>query len=203
MKRIPAVTCYRQPKLPAPRQGKLCFVLQKMLFAAQNQLAHDPKSRVVASKVGARNRYVKLMDMDSNKRANRGGRKPKPDPCRHRHVFYLNDTDNCRLDAMYLQSGITEMSRFLRSIIFNKPIKVVKIDKATMDYYMRLTGFYSQFQAVGVNYNQTVKAIKTNFLEKRALVLLRQLEKTTFELVAISKKVMELTKEFELRIENY
>ena len=135
------------------------------------------------------------------KRVNKGGRKPKINPCRHRYVFYLNDADNCRLDAMYLQSGMTEMSRFLRSIIFNKPMKVVKIDKATMDYYMRLTSFYSQFQAVGNNYNQTVKAIKTNFSEKRALILLRQLEKTTFELVAINKKVIELTKEFERKIE--
>ena len=42
-----------------------------------------------------------------------------------------------------------------------------------MDYYMWLTSFYSQFQAVGVNYNQTVKAIKTIFSKKRALVLLR------------------------------
>ena len=142
--------------------------------------------------------------MDKNIKTNKGGRKPKLDPCRHRYVFYLNDTDNCRMDAMYQQSGMTEMSRFLRSIIFNKPIKVIKIDKATADYYMRLTNFYAQFQAIGNNYNQTVKAVKTNFSEKRALVLLRQLEKATFELVAINKKVVELTREFEnqLRITN-
>ena len=132
-----------------------------------------------------------------NQKPKTGGRKPKLDKCSHRRVFYLNDTDNCRLDAMQLQSGITEMSRFLRSIIFNRPMKIVKIDKGTVDYYMRLTSFYSQFQAIGVNYNQTVKAIKTNFSEKRALILLRQLEKATFELVAINKKVMELTTEFE------
>ena len=137
----------------------------------------------------------------SNKKPKKGDRKPKSAPYRHRYVFYLNDTDHCRLDGMYLQSGMTEMSGFLRSVIFNKPIKVVKIDKATMDYYMRLTSFYSQFQAIGNNYNQTVKAIKTNFSEKRALVLLRQLEKATFELVAINKKVMELTREFEQKME--
>ena len=135
--------------------------------------------------------------MENRKQQQKTGRKPKLDKCSHRRVFYLNGTDNCRLDSMHLQSGITEMSRFLRSIIFNRPMKIVKIDKATMDYYMRLTSFYSQFQAVGNNYNQTVKAIKTNFSEKRALILLRQLEKATFELVAINKKVMELTAEFE------
>ena len=141
---------------------------------------------------------------DNHQKSKKGGRKPKADRCCHRYVFYLNDTDHCKLNAMYLQSGTYEISRFLRTIIFNRPMKVVKIDKATMDYYMRLTSFYSQFQAVGVNYNQTVKAIKTNFSEKRALVLLRHLEKATFELVAINKKVMELTKEFEeqLKIKN-
>jgi hypothetical protein len=133
----------------------------------------------------------------ANKKKNKSGRKPKTAPFRNRRVFYLDDADNCKLDAMYLQSGKTEISGFLRSIIFNRPMKIVKIDKATVDYYMRLTSFYSQFQTIGVNYNQIVKALKTNFSEKRALVLLRQLEKATFELVAISKKVMELTKEFE------
>lgn len=54
---------------------------------------------------------------------------------------------------------------------------MVRIDKATMDYYIRLTNFYHQFQSIGNNYNQTVKAVKTNFGEKRAFVLLRNLEK--------------------------
>ena len=137
---------------------------------------------------------------NSSQKSKKGGRKPKLDPCKNRYVFYLNEKDSCSLNAMYLQSGMTEISRFLKSVILNKPIKVVKIDKGTMDFYMRLTSFYSQFQSVGVNYNQTVKAIKTNFSEKRALVLLRQLEKATFELVAIHKKVMEITDEFEKKI---
>ena len=32
--------------------GKLCFAAQKMLFVPQNQLAHDFKSRGIASGVG-------------------------------------------------------------------------------------------------------------------------------------------------------
>jgi len=139
---------------------------------------------------------------NSNQKSKKGGRKPKPNPSRHRYVFYLNETEHGKLNAIYLQSGKKGISGFLKSVILNKPIKLVKIDKATMDYYMRLTSFYSQFQAIGNNYNQTVKAVKSNFSEKRALILLRQLEKATFELVATNKKVMELTKEFELKIEH-
>ena len=43
-------------------------------------------------------------------------------------------------------------------MIFGREMKVVRIDKVAMDYYIRLTNFYHQFQAIGNNYNQTVKA---------------------------------------------
>ena len=73
----------------------------------------------------------------------------------------------------------------------------MKIDKATMDYYIRLTNFYHQFQSIGNNYNQTVKAVKSNFGEKRAYALLRNLEKATIDLVLLSKRIILLTREFE------
>ena len=139
--------------------------------------------------------------MDNDKKNNRGGRKPKNDKANYRYTVNFTEMENVKFMALFRQSETKVISRFIAAMIFGRPMKVVKIDKANMDYYMRLTGFYSQFQAVGVNYNQTVKALKSNFSEKRALVLLRQLEKATFELVAINKKVVELTREFELKIE--
>ena len=92
---------------------------------------------------------------------------------------------------------MTYRARFIKAVLLNKEIKVVKIDKATMDYYIRLTNFYHQFQSIGNNYNQTVKAVKTNFGEKRAFVLLRNLEKATIDLVLLSKRIIMLTREFE------
>jgi hypothetical protein len=141
---------------------------------------------------------------DNQRKTNKGGRKPKNDKATFRYTVNLTEQENARFMALFRQSEMKGISRFIAAMIFGREMKVIKIDKANHDYYMRLTGFYSQFQAVGVNYNQTVKAVKTNFSEKRALVLLRHLEKATFELVAINKKVMELTKEFEnqLRITN-
>jgi hypothetical protein len=44
--------------------------------------------------------------------------------------------------------------------------------------YIRLTAFYAQFQAIGNNYKQTVRAVKGNFGEKRGLALLYKLGKT-------------------------
>jgi len=137
------------------------------------------------------------MDMDNQKKKNRGGRKPKTDKANYRYMVNFTEMENAKFMALYRQSEMKVISKFIAAMIFERPMKVVKIDKATLDYYMRLTSFYSQFQAVGVNYNQTVKAVKSTFSEKRALILLSQLEKATFEFVAINKKVIELTADFE------
>ena len=47
----------------------------------------------------------------------------------------------------------------------------------------KLTTLYGQFRSVGVNYNQTVVAMKSNFTEKKAFAMLAKLEKLTLELV--------------------
>jgi hypothetical protein len=76
-------------------------------------------------------------------------------------------------------------------------LKVVKVDKAAMDYYMRLTNFHSQFRAIGNNYNQITRAIKATFTGKKALAFLYKLEKATLELVALNQKIIDLTAGFE------
>lgn len=136
------------------------------------------------------------MTTESRKK-HKGGRKLKPDPCIHRYSINLNDEDNARFLSLFEASGMKVKAHFITVCLFEKQVKVVKIDKRTSDFYMRLTNFYGQFRAIGVNYNQVTKAIKNNFSEKKALVFLGQLEKVTLELVAVNKQVMDLTREFE------
>ena len=124
-----------------------------------------------------------------------GGRKPKADPCRHRLTCNLNDADYARFLSLFDESGLKDKAHFITSCIFNRELKVVKIDKD----YMRLTSFHSQFRAIGVNYNQLTKSVKATFTEKKALVFLYKLENATKELVAIYKKVIALTDEFEAK----
>ena len=102
-------------------------------------------------------------------------------------------------DIQFQKSGFKERSKFLKALIFEREVKVVKLDKAAMDYYIRLTNFYHQFQAIGNNYNQTVRAVKANFGDKRAFALVAKLEKATLELVVLSKHIVALTREFEER----
>jgi len=132
-----------------------------------------------------------------NKKVKQVGRKPKNDPCRHRLAINLNDADYAAFLSLYEQSGLPDKARFITSCIFNRQWKVVKIDKAGVDYYMRLTTFYAQFRAIGVNYNQITKALKSTFTEKKALAFLYKLETATKELVALNQKIIDLTAEFE------
>lgn len=127
----------------------------------------------------------------------RTGRKPKSDPADHKYSFRLNAEENTRFEQLLADSEAGNLTLFIKKSIFSGQIKVVKIDKATMDYYIRLTEFHKQFQAVGNNYNQVVRALKNNFGEKRARALLYKLERLSLELMLICKKVMALTQEYE------
>lgn len=115
----------------------------------------------------------------------------------YRYTVNLDESENEKFQTLIRQTESKNISRFITSVLLGKEIRVVKIDKAANDYYMRLTNLYSQYLAIGVNYNQTVRAIKTNFAEKRALSMLYRLEKATIELIGITREVVRLTKEYE------
>lgn len=133
--------------------------------------------------------------MGDNKK--NGKRELKANPSVFRYSVNLNETENARFLASFIKSGLRNKSKFIASMILGREMKIVKIDKAAMDYYMRLTNIFAHYQAVGVNYNQTVKAIKANFGDKRAMTLLYKLEKETIKLVGLSQEVLRLSKEFE------
>ena len=52
---------------------------------------------------------------------------------------------------------------------------------------------------IGNNYNQTVKELRCHFSEKKAMALLYRLEQCTKELAALTRQIVELTKDFEER----
>lgn len=138
------------------------------------------------------------MEENSNSsRQKKGGRHLKKDPAVFRYSISLNAEENARFLSLFEQSGMNVMAHFITACIFQKTIKTIKIDKATMDYYMRLTTLHGQFRAIGVNYNQVVKLLYRNFSEKKAAAFLYKLEKQTIELAVLTQKMIQLTGEFE------
>jgi hypothetical protein len=139
------------------------------------------------------------MRENNNNKKHKGGRTPKIDPSIHRHVFRLTDTENAKLLSLFETSGIPNKAKFITSLLFSKEMKTIKIDKGTVDFYMRLTSFHSQFRSVGVNYNQSVKLLYHHFSEKKAAAFLYKLEKQTAEMAALCQKIIQITEEFDAK----
>ncbi|KUJ56131.1 conjugal transfer protein MobA [Chryseobacterium aquaticum] len=139
------------------------------------------------------------MNENNNRKQNKGGRKAKTDPSIHRHVFRLTDEENAKLLSLFEASGMPNKAKFIIFLLFDKTMKTVKIDKGTVDFYMRLTTFHSQFRAIGVNYNQIVKLLYSHFSEKKAAAFLYKLEKQTAEMAMLCQKIIQITEEFEAK----
>ena len=97
------------------------------------------------------------------------GRRPKKDPAVYRYGIKLNAEENGQFELRFAKSGLKYKARFIKAMILDREMKVVKLDKAAMDYYIRLTNFYHQFQAIGNNYNQTVRAVKARTAKEVAM----------------------------------
>ncbi|NDV95475.1 MobA protein [Dysgonomonas sp. 521] len=129
----------------------------------------------------------------------KGGRPPKNDPAKHRLTVNLTDTQHAGFLAMFEQSGVSSLSAFISARIFGDEFRVVKTDASAVEFTAKLTALHSQFRSVGVNYNQIVKELHSNFGEKKALALLYKLEKATVELAGIGREVMSLCEQFKAK----
>ncbi len=139
------------------------------------------------------------MNENNRKQLKKTGRRPKEDPAKIRYTISFNEGEHSRFLSLFDQSGMLVKAHFITSCIFEKTIKTIQIDKGTVDFYMRLTSFHSQFRSVGVNYNQVVKLLYKNFSEKKAAAFLYKLEKQTAEMAMLCQKIIQMTEEFEAK----
>ena len=129
----------------------------------------------------------------------KGGRPPKNDPAKRRLTVNLTDTQHAGFLALYEQSGVQSLSGFIVARIFGDEFRVVKTDASAVEFIAKLTALHSQIRSIGVNYNQVVKELHSNFGEKKALALLYKLENTTIELAGIGQKVLQLCEQFKAK----
>ena len=134
---------------------------------------------------------------NTNGRRRKGGRPAKSDPVTECVMVRFNATEYARFLTLFEQSGVKAKADFIKARVFGQPFRVVKTDRAALEYVAKLTTFYAQFRAIGTNYNQVVKELHSNFSHKKALALLFKLEKLTTELAVAGQQIIALTKEYE------
>lgn len=140
------------------------------------------------------------MNDEKEKSRRKGGRSPKTNPAVYRYTVNFDAVEHARFLTLFEQSGLHSMAQqFIAARVFSEEFRVVRTDRAALEYVAKLTALYQQFRAVGVNYNQVVKELHVHFSEKKALAMLYRLEKSTLELIELSRKIVELSNTFESR----
>ena len=80
------------------------------------------------------------MEENSKRRTRRStGRKPKTDPAVFRYGIKLTSEENGNFELLFEKSGMKQRARFIKAMIFGREMKVVRIDKAAMDYLEKAT----------------------------------------------------------------
>ena len=136
-----------------------------------------------------------------NNKKSKGGRNPKLDPATNRYSVNFSSEEDMRFLRMYDSSGMTSKSAFIKARIFGEPFHVVTFDKSQHEYYTKLSDLHAQFRMVGNNYNQTLKELKSHFSERRTAALVYKLEKYMMQLVQNMHKVIELTDEYQKKVQ--
>ena len=124
------------------------------------------------------------------------GRPTTTDPRVHRYNFKLTTEENIRFKQMLCKAGLEHnRSRFIVKRIFNEEFVVVKRDPSKVQFIARLNDFYFQFQKLGNNYNQIVKAINAYFSNIAIPHQIAMLEQRTRKLKALSIEILNLAKQ--------
>ena len=114
----------------------------------------------------------------------------------YKYSFRLDEQQNIRFCRMFAEAGLEHnRSRFIVKRIFNEEFVVVKRDPSKVQFIARLNDFYFQFQKLGNNYNQIVKAINAHFSNVAIPHQIAMLEQRTRELKALSIEILNLAKQ--------
>ncbi|MDR2886979.1 MAG: hypothetical protein LBV26_03095 [Bacteroidales bacterium] len=207
---VPPAACirHRWRILLSIDNSKKCFCHHEIPFhASKNLLAQPRRLGAVASKSQP---FKKNQDMDMNVEAGKSGeiekkkrgRKPKADAQKHRYMFRLNGKDSKRFLHMFERSGKPSYSAFLADYVLNKPLKVVEINKSTIDFVMLLSSFFAQFRAVKNNFNQMYGALVRNFGEEKALEMIQIVVLSTREFGLLKRDFEEYVTKLREQITN-
>ncbi len=124
------------------------------------------------------------------------GKRNENRPRSYKYSFRLNEGQNLRFGQMLREAGSEEnRSRFIVGRIFGEPFTVIRRDPSKTEFVARLNDFYYQFQRIGNNYNQVVKAINTHFSSATIPRQIAALEQRTSDLKALSVEILDLAKQ--------
>lgn len=130
---------------------------------------------------------------------NQGGRPPKLNPATYRYVVRFDAVENGVFLKLFEKSGAVNKAAFIKNVLLGKPFKVFVVDENTRDFIDKLSGINADYRTICIDYDLTVKTLRENFNEKKAMKALFQLEQLTIQLVKTNREIVALAKAFDER----
>ncbi len=117
-----------------------------------------------------------------------------------RHTFRLTEKENAELLTRAEVAGYREnLSKYIVSVLLNSGKLPPKPPQVNIEYLKKLCDLYYQFQKVGNNYNQVVKAINSRPNHNTVIKLLSMLIGYTRQLKGLSESIISVTEELKKR----
>ena len=128
---------------------------------------------------------------------NKGGRPPKINPATFRYVVRFNAVENGVFLTKYEKSRAVNKSAFIKDVLFGKPFKVFVVDQNTREFIDMLSSLNARYRTFVIDYDLTVKTLRENFTETKALKALYKLEQVAIEIVKLNREVVNLANRFD------
>ena len=179
---------FRRGFLFSPENSELYLRMPKIFSAYE-------RCSLCEAGVAPESRPFFKLSMDTNRKlTDITDRKPRTPS--YKYSFRLNEEQHIRFNELLCKAGLEHnRSRFIVKRIFAEEFVVIRRDPSKVQFIARLNDFYFQFQKLGNNYNQIVKAINSHFSNVAIPHQIAALEQRTRELKALSIEILSLAKQ--------
>ena len=123
----------------------------------------------------------------------KAGRPPKVDKKNHCVMVRFNDEEYADFLKDFEKSGSNCRAHYIKKRLNNEDFSVITADKNTLEFYHTLQNIKAEIRKIGVNYNQLITILRTNFTEKRAIIIAEKSTKLLSEILLQNEKALQIT----------
>lgn len=127
------------------------------------------------------------------KERRKAGRPPKTDKRSHCVMVRFTDAEYANFLTNFERSGAQCRAHYIKKRIEGDDFRVVIADSNTIEYYHKLCELKAEVRRIGVNYNQYIVILRSNFTEQRAAMMSVKSAELLSDVLLQCEKALQLT----------
>lgn len=121
------------------------------------------------------------------------GRPTVKDKARFCVMVRFTSEEHAQFLDLFERSGVRDKAKFLKQHFFGKEFRVRTFDENTMSFYQELKNIKGEIRKIGINYNQFITILRTNFTEQRAAMTAEKSSKLLSDVLVQNEKALQIT----------